>query len=427
MNDPRQQAVETLQNILENHRFFSEIKNEGSFSGHKDLAFLNMVILTALRRLVFLQKVISVFAAKKLPDKHAFARYALILASAELLFLDTPDYAVLNSYVNLIKKQNDKYVAGFANAVLRKIAAAKEELLKADNGIFFPESFRKLLEKDYGKNQTALIEAASLNEPPLDLTIKANPAEWAEKLKGTLLPNGSVRLENNGKIEKLPGYKEGEWWVQDFSASLAAKTISTPAGKKILDLCAAPGGKTAQLLSAGAEVTSLDISEDRLKTLTENIRRLKLPMPQIICADALDYLEKISDNYDAVLLDAPCSATGTLRRHPELVHIKKASDIEKMAKLQKQILKKAAKAIKIGGELIYCTCSVAKEEGERQITAFLQNNPEFRLIPLSAQDFADTMPNSIFTPEGFIRTLPYHLSSLGGADSFFIAKLQRTK
>ena len=427
MIDPRQQAAETLQDILEKHCFFSEIKNISSPAEQQNTAFLNMLVLTALRRLVFLQKVISAFAAKKLPAKHAFARYVLILAAAEILFLDTPDYAVLNSYVNLIKKQNDKYVAGFANAVLRKIAAAKEELLKADNGIFFPDGFRKLLEKDYGEKQTALIEAASLNEPPLDLTVKENAAEWAKKLNGILLPNGSVRLENNGKIEKLPGYKEGEWWVQDFSASLAAKTISAPAGKKILDLCAAPGGKTAQLLAAGAEVVSLDISEERLKRLAENIRRLNLPAPRIICADAAKYLEETSDRYDAVLLDAPCSATGTLRRHPEIVHIKNTRDIEKMAGLQKEILNRTTRVLRPGGELTYCTCSIAKEEGERQITAFLQNNSEFRLIPLSPNDFSGTMPAEIFTAEGFIRTFPYHLQSYGGADSFFIAKMQRTK
>lgn len=430
MNDPRRLAVETLQNILENKRFFNEIKKEEAFAAQKEQAFLNMLILTALRRLVFLQKVISAFAAKKLPDKHAFARHALILAAAELLFLETPDYAVLNSYVNLVKKQNDKYVAGFVNAVLRKIAAAKEELLNADNGIFFPESFRKLLQKDYTAEQISRIETAAANETPLDLTVKTNPEFWAEKLGGILLPNGTVRLENTGKIEKLTGYKDGSWWVQDFSASLAAMALSKPQNKNILDLCAAPGGKTAQLLAAGAQVTSLDISEDRLKTLSENIHRLQLPTPLILCADALAYLEDATETYDAVLLDAPCSATGTLRRHPEIVHIKKAADIQKMAALQKQILEKISKTIKTGSELIYCTCSIAKSEGEHQIKAFLQQHAEFRIIPLSAENFSafsGQLPDDMFTPEGFVRTLPYHLSAQGGADSFFIAKLQKVK
>ena len=430
MNDPRRLAVETLQNILENKRFFNEIKKEEAFAAQKEQGFLNMLILTALRRLVFLQKVISVFAAKKLPDKHAFARHALILAAAEILFLETPDYAVLNSYVNLVKKQNDKYIAGFVNAVLRKITAAKEELLSTGNGIFFPENFRRLLQKDYTGKQISLIETAAANEAPLDLTVKNNPEIWAEKLDGILLPNGTVRLENTGKIEKLSGYKEGCWWVQDFSASLAAKTLSKPENKNILDLCAAPGGKTAQLLAAGAQVVSLDISEDRLKTLSENIRRLQLPQPRIICADALSYLENTAEIYDAVLLDAPCSATGTLRRHPETVHIKSAADIQKMAALQKQILEKISKVIKTGGELVYCTCSIAKSEGERQIAAFLQQHAEFRIIPLSPDDFSlypGQLPDDMFTPEGFVRTLPYHLSAQGGADSFFIAKLQKVK
>lgn len=429
MTDPRQITIETLQTIIDKQIFFSEAKASPEISEHKDFSFINMLILTSLRRLCFIEKCIKKFAAKKLPDKHAFARWALVAASAEILFLDTPDYAVLNSYVNLVKKKNDKYIAGFINAVLRKIAAAKNELLKEDNGTFFPENFRKLLQKDYTNKQIRLIEEASVSEAPLDLSVKSDPQQWAEELGGILMPGNTIRLENGGKIAKLPGYASGDWWVQDFSASLAVKALKPQAGQRILDLCAAPGGKTAQLLNAGIETTALDISEPRLKTLAENLHRLNFSAARIICADALDYLQNFSETpFDSILLDAPCSATGTLRRHPELVHIKKNADIQKMSEIQKSLLDFAGNALKVNGELLYCVCSIAKEEGEKQITDFLHRHPEFVLTPLSPEDItASVDPGfaNLFTSEGYIRTLPYHYSALGGTDSFFIAKLRK--
>ena len=211
---------------------------------------------------------------------------------------------------------------------------------------------------------------------------------------------------------------------RDFAASLAARTLGNIKGLKVLDLCAAPGGKTAQLINAGAEVTSLDISKPRLQKLKENLERLKFNA-EIICADALEYLKNISEPaYDAILLDAPCSATGTIRRHPELVHIKRLQDIEKLAALQKDILDVAGNALKKGGSLVYCTCSIAKDEGEKRIEEFIKNHPEFSVKPVNSQGIGRSL-EEIITPEGFIRTLPGHLAASGGSDAFFIARLQK--
>lgn len=431
MPDPRLLSARILQDILEKKHFFTEAKAAFSDNGAPDNAFVNMLVLTALRHLVFIKKTLRRFVKKKLPAKVAFGEYALILGTAECLYMDTPDYALLNSWVDITKKETDKYVAGLVNAVLRKIVAGKSELQKEDKGEFFPPEFFKLLSADYGTDTAKKIQKAALTEPALDITARQEPHKLAPKLGGTLLPNGSIRLKNGGKIENLPEYDDGSWWVQDFAASLAVKTLGKVSGKKILDICAAPGGKTAQLAAGGAEVTALDVSPVRLERLKENMTRLKLSCREIICADGIKYLQAQTEpQFDAVLLDAPCSATGTIRRHPEIVHIKNTGDIKKQTALQAKFLQNVGKALKKGGLLVYCVCSAAKDEGERQIKAFLENNSEFENLPVTAAEL-QTMPDGnlreIITAEGYVRTLPCHLPNDGGCDSFFIARLQKVK
>lgn len=425
MTDSRHTAVQILQDIIDNRSFASEVRQRFEEEIGGDSAFVNMLVQTALRHMTGTKRRLKQFVKKKLPPRAAFAWYALILGATEILYMDTPDYAVINSYVDIVKKRLDKYVAGFVNAVLRKITAAKDTLADTPDEEFFPPEFRKILNDGYGKKTVRRIEQSFLNEPQLDLSCKESPELWAQKLGARLLPTASLRLPNRGNIAKLSGYADGVWWVQDFAASLAAKTLGANLnGQKILDLCAAPGGKTAQLLAAGADVTALDVSESRLQRLRENVCRLKLPQPQIICADAVSYLNGLPEPcFDAVLLDAPCSATGTLRRHPELVHIKNPADVEKQAEIQKQILAVVSKALKPNGLLVYCVCSLAKAEGERQIAAFLAAHPEFCIEPLT--DFVPAEISEILTPEGFIRTLPCHLEQLGGTDGFFVARLKK--
>lgn len=419
MSDNREIAVRILSQTFRQRSFLDfEPMNQTSDT---DRGFIKMLVMTATRRYEFIRKTLRQFINKKLPSKAAFTEFSLIAGTCELLFMNTPDYAVINSYVNLVKKSGGKHLAGFVNAVLRKIAAEKDIIKTKDKGEFFSAAFFELLNKDYPSGLIRKIQQAGLSEPPLAVSVKNNPEKWAQKLGGKMLDGNTVILPENSKITKLEGYDTGDWWVQDYAASLAVGSLENIAGKRVLDLCAAPGGKTAQLLNRGAVVTSLDNSQQRLNTLRENMTRLRMEPEKIICADALSYLQNFNDTpFDIILLDAPCSGTGVFRRHPELVHIKNAQDVIRQAELQKQILSLTGKALKTGGELVYCTCSIAKAEGEEQIKKFLVDKKEFRSVPLSSPRFPE-----IVTPEGFIRTLPVHLAEFGGCDAFFIAKLTK--
>lgn len=418
MSDSRELSLYILQNILENKNLSGLSDAQ---SAEKETAFIRMLTLTALRRLVYIRSILKKLITKKLSKQNLVAQYALILGTAELLYMHTPDYAVINSYVNLTKKHTDKYIAGFVNAVLRKISAVKQDFINADSGEFFPHDFRALLKMDYPTKTIDSIEKACLNEPLLDITCTDKAS--AQALNGQELPLGTIRLPNNGKISDLPDYEKGLWWVQDFSSALPVKLLQDLSGKNVLELCAAPGGKTAQLLSAGAKVTCLDISEERLKTLKENLSRLHLSPETVLCQDALDFLKTNTKKYNVVLLDAPCSATGTIRRHPEIVHLKTAEDVNRQAALQAAILSLVDNALAPKGTLLYCTCSLCKKEGEQQIETFLKNHSNYQI-----EDPTPLLPKELEqlrTPEGFIRVLPQCLSKFGGADGFFIAVLKK--
>lgn len=396
----------------------------------QEKAFVKRLILTALRRQEFLKKVINGYSQKPLPQKLAPVHFLILLGAVEILYFSTPEYAVVSSYVDIAKRTCGKYAGGFVNAVLRKICQNKQSILQTAEPVFFPKAFRRILRDDYSPKQIAAIEKSALIEPPLDLTVKDSPAGWAEKLNGKLLPNGSVRLYAAGAVNTLPGYDEGQWWVQDMASSLPAAALGNIAGKHILDLCAAPGGKTAQLLNAGAKVTALDVSSRRLRTMDENLRRLGFKTEKTICADAVEFLQNGGDAFDIILLDAPCSATGTLRRHPEIVHTRGLKDIEKSAAVQKKMLAAAAPRVAAGGLLLYAVCSLSKAEGEKQIRDFLASNPEFEIKPVDTATITGQKPNALddmLTPEGFLRCLPSYLTKDGGLDGFFIALLQKVK
>ena len=424
MTDSRLTAILILQEIIENKSFASDARLRFEKEAGND-AFVTMLLQTTLRRMLPLRRILGLFVKRKLPAQAKFAHYALLLAATEILWLETPDYAVINSYVGLVKKKLDKYIAGFVNAVLRKIAADAKNLAQTNTSEFFPPEFRRILNVSYSRKTVREIENIFINQPELDLSCKAEPQLWAQKLNARLLPTGTLRLSGQGNPAKWPGYADGAWWVQDFAASLAVKTLGEDLSKqKVLDLCAAPGGKTAQLLSKGAEVTALDISAPRLERLRENICRLQLPLPQIICADAVSYLQNLPKPcFDAVILDAPCSATGTLRRHPEIIHIKNLADVEKQAAIQKEILAVVERAVKPGGFLVYCVCSLARAEGEEQMAGFLKRHPTF--FPRRLNAIIPAAVSEILTPEGYIRTLPCHLKKFGGTDGFFVACLQK--
>ena len=422
--DIREIAIELYQSLLK-----GKTDTDFHFDGEsQEKAFVKRLVMTALRKQEFIKKIIQQYSAKPLPKKFGIEHFVLIVGAAELLYFSTPQYAIVSSYVNIIKKIGNKYAAGFVNAILRKMCIEHENITRLSDTVFFPKSFRKILADDYRPQQISAIEKFSALEPPLDITVKNNAPYWAEKLGGTLLPNSSVRLKNAGVVNDLPGYNDGQWWVQDMASSLAVTALGDIRGKRVLDLCAAPGGKTAQLINAGGIVTALDISETRVARMKENLSRLNLNPQKIIVADAIEFLKNGDEKFDIILLDAPCSATGTLRRHPEVVHLKTQTDVLQCSKLQRQMLELAADHLTEGGVLLYSVCSMSKTEGEKQIVSFTTSHDEFKIKPvdlrLIAGDNAQEL-SELITEEGFLRCLPCYLSAIGGLDGFFIATLQK--
>ena len=284
----RQQCVEILEQMLENKTFLGDARNRVEVQ-HR--SFANMLLLTALRRLEALRQILDKFLHKKIPEKDKKIYYVLLLGGAEILYLNTPEYAAINEYVNIAKKYTNRFGAGMVNAVLRQINVQKENLNTVFKEVCFPESFKKVLAKDYTKEQIAEMEKTVELEPPLDISSKQHPEVWAKKLNGVLLANGTVRLSSANRITELVGFDEGQWWVQDLAASLPILLLGNIKNKKALDLCAAPGGKTAQLLAAGAKAMAVDADAVRMERLKENLKRLHLEDNlQTIVSDAVLFL-----------------------------------------------------------------------------------------------------------------------------------------
>jgi 16S rRNA (cytosine967-C5)-methyltransferase len=278
----------------------------------------------------------------------------------------------------------------------------------------------------YGEDRTRRIAEASLEEAALDISLKhrTEAARWADRLGGRVLATGTIRRPAHGRVEDLPGYRDGQWWVQDAAAALVARAAGDVAGRTVADLCAAPGGKTAQLAAAGAMVTAVDLSPARLERLHENLQRLELDA-EVIVADVAAWAP--DRTFEVVVLDAPCTATGTIRRHPDILHLKRPEDVGTMAERQRAMLANAARLVRPGGSLVYSTCSLEPEEGEAQIAAFLEHQRGFRRSPIAAADLGGEP--SWITAAGEVRTLPCHMTlepkELAGMDGFFIARLQR--
>lgn len=341
----------------------------------------------------------------------------LRLATVELCEDHGAAHGVVNAAVTLIRSGGRKTetFAGLVNAVLRKVAAETERwpALPAPE---LPGWLRGRLMSAWGKAAVQKMEAAHLAGAPIDLSLKDDSADWAEKLGAEALPTGSLRLPTGAHVSELAGFTDGAWWVQDAAAALAGRLLAPMPGEHILDLCAAPGGKTLQLAAAGADVTALDISESRAARVEENLTRTGLKA-RIVVADALEWQPEAP--FDAILLDAPCSATGTIRRHPDLPLIKDAQSIKELFSLQAALLDRALGWLKPGGRMVFCTCSLLPEEGEGQIKAALERHPGLRTIPpeLSGIDSA------WITPEGGLRLRPDYWPERGGMDGFYMATL----
>jgi 16S rRNA (cytosine967-C5)-methyltransferase len=388
----------------------------------RDKSFVRMLVGTALRRKGQLDDMIARVAEKELHPEAI--RLVLYVGITQILFMNVPHHAAVNTTVELAEAQKMSQQKGFLNAVLRRMTTEGQEWRKKQDAtkMNIPQWLLQHWIEDYGLKGAAEIAQASLSEAHTDITVK-NKAElkyWADELNGMVLPTGSVRLNNAGNVMDLSGFDEGQWWVQDASASLPAKLLGDLQGKTVIDLCAAPGGKTAQLATMGAEVIAVDRSAKRMERLKENMERLGLSDQVTITVGDGGVWQPI-EPVDAVLLDAPCSATGTLRRHPDVMHLKGNKDVNQLMGLQSRLLDNASAMVKSGGMLIYCTCSLQKSEGELQVDVFLANHPEFQRQPISADEVGGV--ETIISDTGDLRILPYHLAPYGGMDGFYVNRL----
>lgn len=423
--DVRRAAVSIFHDVLNNCLTLDEAvtRNVAIASlDARDRSFLFVLLLTAFRRLGEIDAVIAKHLAKPLPRKSGNAGLILRLAVCQLLFLNTPAHAAIGLAVQCARAdRNATHFSGLLNAVLRKVAAGGKSLLDGVDAprLNTPEWLWSRWSKSYGAEGCRTIAAAQGDAPPLDLAIKTDCGLWAERLGGSALPTGHVRLpSDHPAVTALPGFEEGAWWVQDAAAGIPVLLFGDLKGKTALDLCAAPGGKTLQMAAAGAIVTAVDISESRLARLRENLARTRLDA-NVRVGDVLSL--GITETFDAVLLDAPCSATGTIRRHPELPFIRNEKQIGDLRSLQRKMLVAAAERVKPGGKLVYCTCSLEPDEGETQVEWFLERQPDFALRK------STELPSQFIPPEGWVRILPsMSLGPATGLDGFFAAAFERS-
>jgi len=392
----------------------------------RDRALARAIVTAALRRLGTIRKAIARFLERGAPKKSGSFDWILVVAAAQILFLDAPDHAAVDLAVRAARA--DPAAAPFAavvNGVLRNIARDKQAILEAADALDddTPAWLATRWRNAYGLARARAIAEAHRQEPTLDLSVKSDVEGWARRLDGIVLPTGSLRLDAHRPIRELEGYESGEWWVQDAAAALPARLLGQIAGLRVVDLCAAPGGKSAELAAAGALVTAVDRSAERLKRLAANFERLRLSV-EVAVSDALSFE---APPFDAVLLDAPCTATGTIRRHPDVAWTKRAGDIATLATLQAQLLDRAIALAKPGGLIVFCTCSLEPEEGEAHIGALLRRNPDVRRVPIQPHEIGGLA--ECLSETGDLRTLPCHLpgstSRLSGLDGFFAARLRR--
>ena len=390
----------------------------------RDRALMRRLTATVLRRLGTLRHALGGFLDKGFPADAPRTETILLIGAAQLLWLDVPDHAAVDLAVRLAQadRRAARY-AGLINAVLRRVAQNRDAIMAEPATRDTPDWLLARWTRAYGAETAAAIAEANGHEPALDVSVKQDAGHWAERLRGRVLPTGTVRTIAHGAISLLPGFAEGAWWVQDAAASLPAHLFGDLRGLAVADLCAAPGGKTAQLCGAGAQVTAVDRSPARIARLRENLTRLGLAAE----THAVDALEWQGGPFDAVLLDAPCSATGTIRRHPDVPWLKGEADLAQLISLQQRLLDRAVDIAKPGGRIVYCVCSLEPEEGEAQVAALLARNPQVARLPLTA---AEVFGHGEFlTPAGDLRTLPQMLPDpdprWGGMDGFYAARLMR--
>ena len=388
----------------------------------RDRSLARSIATVSVRRLGTIRQVLAGLLEKGWPRKCGSLEWILIVTAAQILFLDIPDHAAVNACVQAVRHDPAAApFAGLANAVARAIAREPDRAVVDDPFIDTPAWLAARWRRTYGEAAAAEIALAHRGEASLDVTVKRDASTWAERLGGDVLDTGSVRLRVHTPVPDLPGYADGSWWVQDAAAALPARLLRAEPGERVADLCAAPGGKTAQLCQTGAQVVAVDRSAERLKRLAVNLERLKFSADAHV-ADATTFG---SGPFDAVLLDAPCSTTGTMRRHPDVGYAKRASDLPVLAALQARMLDRATTLLRPGGRLVYCVCSIEPEEGEAQIASLLRRNPDLVRRDGRADEVGGLVES--LTPLGELRTLPHHKARrdppIVGLDGFYAARL----
>lgn len=420
----RRVALMVLDRVLRARQPFDDtLAGHGDFLRlqPRDRAFVRLLVATTLRRLGEIDAALGRLMDKQLVPRAHLVRGVLRLGVAQLAFLGTPAHAAVDTAVSLAATLESGAYKALVNAVLRRVAREGEGLWDGADRLRLncPAWLWESWIATYGEAAARAIAAAHLVEAPLDVTPGAEGATWAERLDARLLPTGSLRRAAGGRIEELPGYAEGAWWVQDAAAALPARLLGDVAGLSVVDLCAAPGGKTMQLAASGARVTAVDLSAKRLARVAENLKRTGL-VAKLVAADGAAW--RPASPPDAVLLDAPCSATGTLRRHPDIAWLKSADDVARLAAVQAKLLDSAITMVRPGGLVIYAVCSLQPQEGPARIAAVLSAHTAER-VPLTAVDVPGLA--EAITPEGDLRTLPSMWPDWSGMDGFYAARLRR--
>jgi 16S rRNA (cytosine967-C5)-methyltransferase len=424
----RRIAADIVSGVLRRKRPLDELLESSGLGAlpERDRALVRAIVGMVLRRLGTLRHLIGGLLERGVPREAPQIEPVLLIGAAQILFLGVPDHAAVDLSVRLAQAdRHAKRYSGLVNAVLRQLTRDGATRLAALDAVLLdtPDWLMRRWIAHYGEATARAIAAAHAQEPALDLTVKNDPEAWAARLNGRVLKTGTVRTIASGPISQLPGYDDGEWWVQDAAAALPARLLGDVRGKSVADLCAAPGGKTAQLAHAGAQVIAVDRSAQRLARLRQNLTRLKLSA-ETVEADAAEWQ---AGPFDAVLLDAPCSSTGAIRRHPDIPWLKSEADLKKLVALQARLIDRAATLVKPGGTLVYCTCSLETAENEETVSALLGRNPDLRRSPIDAAEVSGLV--ELLTPEGELRTLPCHLPDpdprMSGLDGFYAARIAR--
>ena len=421
-DDSRKKSSKILTDVLEKSFSFEDafqksINNTKYKIRSEDKAFVYMLTSSVLRFLTQIDFTLDKLlkkSIKKLPDN---PKMSLRIGLAQLFILKTPKHAAVSTSVDITKSK----WKGLVNAILRQIIREENNYKKVfEDAPKLPNWLLKRWKKNWPNDYLKIIECIQEINPHIDVAVKKDIKKWRNKLGADLLPNNILRLNQGGLINEKEGYDQGEWWIQDYSSQIAIKSFSIKKNEEILDLCAAPGGKTAQMLALGAKVLSIDQNKKRIAKFKENMNRLKFKT-EIIETDILKFETK--KRWNKILLDVPCSSTGIIRKNPDILYSKEEGVINNLISIQKELLQKSWSLLNTGGQLLYCNCSLETEEGELQIKKFLENNPDAKINKISSDGLDDI--NKSLKKEGWLRILPNDSKKVKNIDGFFIACLKK--